>query len=162
MAKKKSLSLTTLILLALAAVGLILTIVGVCTDWIKYSVKSIAGTVEEGASLKELSDGSFEMFGAMNAFAYITMILAIVSVAASVLSKFLKIGLLKPIAAIAGLLTVLSTILLIVFTCMFCSKNGSLDLGELGSMGFKWAVGSILAVVGGFLSGLCSLAMYKY
>lgn len=111
MAKKKALSLTTIILLALVAVGMILTIVGVCTDWVKYSAKTIAGSSAAGVTLKELAEqnanleklkSGLEMFGAMKAFAYITMVLAIVSAVAVVLSKFLKIKLLKPIAGGCG------------------------------------------------------------
>ena len=125
----------------------------------QYTLKDLAETNSN------LGDNGFKMFGAMNAFAYITMILALVSFASVALAKFLNMKLIKPVAALAGLLTILSTILLIVFVCMFCSKNAGFSFSiagvNLADGKFGWSVGPILMVIGGFLSGLPALAAYK-
>ncbi|MBS1305524.1 MAG: hypothetical protein ACLTE4_12270 [Christensenellaceae bacterium] len=172
MAKKKSISLGAIILTAIALVGAVLTITGLFLNWTKYSVESVLLNKEYQYTLKDLAetnsnlgDNGFKMFGAMNAFAYITMILALVSFASVALAKFLNMKLIKPVAALAGLLTILSTILLIVFVCMFCSKNAGFSFSiagvNLADGKFGWSVGPILMVIGGFLSGLPALAAYK-
>ena len=169
MAKKKSISLGAIILTAIALVGAVLTITGLFLNWTKYSVESVLLNKEYQYTLKDLAetnsnlgDNGFKMFGAMNAFAYITMILALVSFASVALAKFLNMKLIKPVAA---LLTILSTILLIVFVCMFCSKNAGFSFSiagvNLADGKFGWSVGPILMVIGGFLSGLPALAAYK-
>ena len=161
MAKKKMSFLMRLILTAVALVGAVLAVTGFALDWVKYSIDTVLGGTSPAYLLKDLADFNsklgdhgFEMFGAMNSFAYITMIMSLVSFAAVLLSKFLHLGL-------AGILTVLSTILLIVFTAMFCSKNAGIDLGGLAKGEFVWAVGPVLMAIGGFLSGLCALVSYK-
>ena len=170
MAKKKSISLGAIILTAIALVGAVLTITGLFLNWTKYSVESVLLNKEYQYTLKDLAetnsnlgDNGFKM--AMNAFAYITMILALVSFASVALAKFLNMKLIKPVAALAGLLTILSTILLIVFVCMFCSKNAGFSFSiagvNLADGKFGWSVGPILMVIGGFLSGLPALAAYK-
>lgn len=171
MARKKMSFLMRLILTAVALVGAVLAVTGFTLDWVKYSIDTVLGGGTLPAYLlKDLADlnskmedigGHIEGFGAMNSFAYITMILSIVSFAAVLLSKFLHLGFLRPVAGLAGILTVLSTILLIVFTAMFCSKNAGIDLGGLAKGELVWAVGPILMVIGGFLSGLCALVSYK-
>ena len=169
MARKKMSFLMRLILTAVALVGAVLAVTGFALDWVKYSIDTVLGggtlpayLLKDLADLNsKMGDHGFEMFGAMNSFAYITMILSIVSFAAVLLSKFLHLGFLRPVAGLAGILTVLSTILLIVFTAMFCSKNAGLDLGGLAKGELVWAVGPILMVIGGFLSGLCALVSYK-
>ena len=164
MAKKKMSFLMRLILTAVALVGAVLAVTGFALDWVKYSIDTVLGGTSPAYLLKDLADFNsklgdhgFEMFGAMNSFAYITMIMSLVSFAAVLLSKFLHLGL----AGLAGILTVLSTILLIVFTAMFCSKNAGIDLGGLAKGEFVWAVGPVLMAIGGFLSGLCALVSYK-
>ena len=161
MAKKKSISLGAIILTAIALVGAVLTITGLFLNWTKYSVESVLLNKEYQYTLKDLAetnsnlgDNGFKMFGAMNAFAYITMILALVSFASVALAKFLNMKLIKPVAA-----------LLIVFVCMFCSKNAGFSFSiagvNLADGKFGWSVGPILMVIGGFLSGLPALAAYK-
>ena len=151
MAKKKSISLGAIILTAIALVGAGLTITGLFLNWTKYSVESVLLNKEYQYTLKDLAetnsnlgDNGFKMFGAMNAFAYITMILALVSFASVALAKFLNMKLIKPVAALAGLLTILSTILLIVFVCMFCSKNAGFSFSiagvNLADGKFGWSV----------------------
>lgn len=95
MAKKKSISLGAIILTAIALVGAVLTITGLFLNWTKYSVESVLLNKEYQYTLKDLAetnsnlgDNGFKMFGAMNAFAYITMILALVSFASVALAKF--------------------------------------------------------------------------
>ena len=168
MAKKKMSFLMRLILTAVALVGAVLAVTGFALDWVKYSIDTVLGGTSPAYLLKDLADFNsklgdhgFEMFGAMNSFAYITMIMSLVSFAAVLLSKFLHLGFLRPIAGLAGILTVLSTILLIVFSEMLCSKNAGIDLGGLAKGEFVWAVGPVLMAIGGFLSGLCALVSYK-
>ena len=164
MAKKKTASLFGLILMAVAVVGAVLAVIGVFTDWVKYVVE-MAGreALSEGITLKELAEFSeqLEMFGAMNAFAYITMILSIVSAALLVLVKFLKMGILRPITGLAGLLTVVSAVLMIVFTIMFCSKNANFSLWDYTSGKYTWDMGAILASIGGVIAGVCAVVGYK-
>ena len=170
MAKKKTASLIGLILLAVAILGAVLSVVGVFIDWVKYTAETFLGNnaasytlkklAESNAELKKVGDG-MGMFDAMNAFAYITMILSVISAAAVLLAKFLKIKLLRPVAGLAGVLTIVSTILMIVFVCMFCSKNAGFSLGSIAKGSFGWAAGAVLATIGGFLAGLSAMASYK-
>ena len=166
MAKKKTSSLLGLILMAVGIVGAVLAVIGVFTDWVSYSVESIIGGGSTPATLKELADtndtlsqlgGGLEMFGAMNAFAYITMVLTVVCAALLVLVKFLKLGILRPITGLAGILTVLSAVLMVVFTLVFCSKNAGVKIGELAEGKYVWAIGAILATIGGVLSGVAAV-----
>ena len=99
MAKKKTASLIGFILLAVAILGAVLSVVGVFIDWVKYTAETILGNnaasytlkklAESNAELKKVGDG-MEMFDAMNAFAYITMILSVISAAAVLLTKFFE------------------------------------------------------------------------
>lgn len=165
MAKKKTSSLLGLILMAVGIVGAVLAVIGVFTDWVSYSVESIIGGGSTPATLKELADtndalsqlGGLEMFGAMNAFAYITMVLTVVCAALLVLVKFLKLGILRPITGLAGILTVLSAVLMVVFTIVFCSKNAGVEIGGLAEGKYVWAIGAILATIGGVLSGVAAV-----
>ena len=166
MAKKKTSSLLGLILMAVGIVGAVLAVIGVFTDWVSYSVESIIGGGSTPATLKELADtndtlsqlgGGLDMFGAMNAFAYITMVLSVVCAALLLLVKFLRIGILRPLTGLAGLLTLLSTVLMVVFTIVFCSKNANIDLGGFAEGKYVWAVGAILATIGGVLSGVSAV-----
>ncbi len=165
MAKKKTkLSLAALILTAVSLVGAVLAITGVFVDWLKYSYTVLGKTSDISYKLADFDNG--EMLGAMKAFAYITLALAALSFLAAALCKILNMKGIQPLAALLGLLTIVSTILLIVFVCVFCSKNASLNvdipgIGKLGEGKFVWAIGPILAVIGGFLSGLSALACYK-
>lgn len=170
MAKKKKASLIGLVLLAVAALGAVLAVVGIFVDWVKYTTETVIGNGEAAYTLKELAESNadlkkigdgMEMFDLMNAFAYITMILSVVSAASVLLVKFLKIKLLKPIAGLAGVLTIVSTILMIVFVCMFCSKNAGFSIGGLAKGSFGWAAGAVFAVIGGFFAGLGAMVSYK-
>ena len=164
--KSKSLSLVAIVFIAVAALGAVLTVIGLLGNWLKYEAKTVLGNSESFVTLKKLAENQadlekiksgYEGFGAMNAFAYITMILAIVAAAATVLSKLLGIKLLAPISGLSGLLTLVSTVLLIVFLIVFCSKNGEVAIGNLAKGEYKWAIGAVLTVIGGFLSGAASL-----
>ena len=150
MAKKKTSSLLGLILMAVAVVGAVLAVVGVFTDWVKYVVE-MAGreALSEGITLKELAEFSTRDL----VLSYITMILSIVSAALLVLVKFLKMGILRPITGLAGLLTVVSAVLMIVFTIMFCSKNANFSLWDYTSGKYTWDMGAILASIGGVIAG---------
>ena len=156
MAKKKTSSLLGLVLMLVAIVGAALAVVGVFNDWVKYVVETVIGGGSTATTLKDLAEysDSLEMFGAMNAFAYITMVLSVVCAVLLVLVKFLRIGILRPITGLAGLVTVLSTILMVVFTIMFCSKNAGFSLGGVASGNYTWAVGAVLATIGGVLAGV--------
>lgn len=167
MAKKKTSSLLGLILMAVGIVGAVLAVIGVFTNWVSYSVDSIiGGGTSEGFALKDLADANdtlsqlgsgLEMFGAMNAFAYITMILSVVCAVLLVLVKFLKIGILRPITGLAGILTVLSTVLMVIFTIVFCNQNANVRLGGLAEGKFVWSIGAVLATIGGVLSGVAAV-----
>ena len=74
-----------------------------------------------------------------------------------ILVKFLKLGILRPITGLAGILTVLSAVLMVVFTIVFCSKNAGVEIGGLAEGKYVWAIGAILATIGGVLSGVAAV-----
>lgn len=161
MAKKKSgLNLAALIALAVAVVGMVLTIVGICVDFVsvtgKFGVSGLGSTsTTKGVLLKNLGTDA-EMSGVFGAFAYVVMAAAIVCVLLMLLNMFLKNDLIKKITGFVGALTVLLTVLFVIFGIVYCSKNSGENggFGITGSVKVALAAGAWLTLIGGFLSGI--------
>lgn len=137
MAKKKSkFSLEKLVCAVLAIAGMVATIIGVFGDFLKSKVEisAFGGTSESKTlyALKDMVDGELEMFDVMNVFAYVVF----------------------------GALTVIATVVLFVLILMFCSKNSTeaTILGVTGKYTFSMAIGAILTLIGGVVSGISAVA----
>lgn len=164
--KKKKAGMTTFtwIMVAVLAVGLILSVVGIFTDFIKVDSDVIlAGESSEGLTLQELfekqkdmqeikEDAKIEYFDATYALAWITMIAAAAAFGCLLLGGLLRMNLLKTLAMIAGIVALVAGILTIIFTSKLCEAYVGLDL-IVASAKTNIATGCYLTMIGGIVSG---------
>lgn len=168
MAKKKKagISVFTWLMIAVMAVGLVLSVVGIFTDWTTTKGEAIGGIVStEGSStlqdyydsqkdMQEIKeDAKIEYFDATYAFAWITMIGAAVAFCGYLLGGLLKIKLLKTIGMLGGIVALLAGIMAAIFTGMMCKELGA-DAGALASVKVSLAIGCYLTLIGGIVSGV--------
>lgn len=170
MAKKsKKLTLTPVLLGTLAAsvVGVVLSVIGVIVDFIK-----VTGTVTLGSSASDYTEYTLgeiaekgsesDMFAAMNAFAYITLVLAILSFVCFAASCLIRDKRLSFGSAGIGALTLVSTVLLLVFTLLFCSdSSASITVVVTASAEYSMAAGAILSLIGGLLTGAAAVSALR-
>ena len=160
-AKKKKAGMTMLawIMLAVMAVGLVLSIVGFCTDWIKSGgeILGIGDDELESFTLQDLQDSKIlteeaeNYFGAAYAFALITLIAVAAAFGCFLVGGLLKMKLLKTIGMIGGILAVVAGIMAAVFTALM-GKEMSADVG-IASTTTSLAVGCYLTLIGGIVGG---------
>lgn len=161
MAKDKKLDLITLILFGVLAVCVIMVIVGVCIDWTSTTAKASdylgGGSSTETAKLADWAEANSEAkegidgYGAMAAFAYITLAMTILTAAAYVVSKFVDVSVLKWVVLGLAALTVVSAIVAIATTYGFCDKYQA-DIG-IATATTAPAAGAWLAAIFGMLAG---------
>lgn len=159
MGKNKKLDLLTLILFGVLAVSVIMVIVGVCINWTaitttlmgKDSVdaQTLADLAETNSKAKDGLDG----YGAMAAFAYITLVLVILTAIAYVVSKFVDVKVLKWVVLGLAALTVVSAIVAIATTYGFCGNYTNTEGGALASAKTAPAAGAWLAAIFGIVGG---------
>lgn len=154
MAKKKSgFGLMTIIAFAVVVVGLVLVIVGYTADWMKTTVDSIAGSTSSASKLSDLAEAYDTLgdtaadimkgFGVMNAFAIITFIAMIVSACGYVVSAIIRLRILKLVTALAGVVTVVCAVIVLITSITFAGNYGGIDIGIV-STEYTIAVGPIL------------------
>ena len=165
MAKKKSkFSLEKLVCAVLAIAGMVATIIGVFGDFLKSKVEisAFGGTSESKTlyALKDMVDGELEMFDVMNVFAYVVFGAAIASAAFMLIALVVKNSSVRKFTTLVGALTVIATVVLFVLILMFCSKNSTeaTILGVTGKYTFSMAIGAILTLIGGVVSGISAVA----
>ena len=165
MAKKKSkFSLEKLVCAVLAIAGMVATIIGVFGDFLKSKVEisAFGGTSESKTlyALKDMVDGELEMFDVMNVFAYVVFGAAIASAVFMLITVVVKNSSVRKFTALVGALTVIATVVLFVLILMFCSKNSTeaTILGVTGKYTFSMAIGAILTLIGGVVSGISAVA----
>ena len=165
MAKKKSkFSLEKLVCAVLAIAGMVATIIGVFGDFLKSKVEisAFGGTSESKTlyALKDMVDGELEMFGVMNVFAYVVFGAAIASAVFMLITVVVKNSSVRKFTTLVGALTVIATVVLFVLILMFCSKNSTeaTILGVTGKYTFSMAIGAILTLIGGVVSGISAVA----
>lgn len=165
MAKKKSkFSLEKLVCAVLAIAGMVATIIGVFGDFLKSKVEisAFGGTSESKTlyALKDMVDGGLEMFDVMNVFAYVVFGAAIASAVFMLITVVVKNSSVRKFTTLVGALTVIATVVLFVLILMFCSKNSTeaTILGVTGKYMFSMAIGAILTLIGGVVSGISAVA----
>lgn len=165
MAKKKSkFSLEKLVCAVLAIAGMVATIIGVFGDFLKSKVEisAFGGTSESKTlyALKDMVDGGLEMFDVMNVFAYVVFGAAIASAVFMLITLVVKNSSVRKFTTLVGALTVIATVVLFVLILMFCSKNSTeaTILGVTGKYTFSMAIGAILTLIGGVVSGISAVA----
>lgn len=165
MAKKKSkFSLEKLVCAVLAIAGVVATIIGVFGDFLKSKVEisAFGGTSESKTlyALKDMVDGELEMFDVMNVFAYVVFGAAIASAVFMLITVVVKNSSVRKFTTLVGALTVIATVVLFVLILMFCSKNSTeaTILGVTGKYTFSMAIGAILTLIGGVVSGISAVA----
>lgn len=159
MAKNKKLDLLTLILFGVLAVSVIMVIVGVCIDWTSSTVtllgkdtvdtQTLANWAESNSKAKKGIDG----YGAMAAFAYITLVLVLLTAIAYVVSKFVDISVMKWVVVGLAALTVISAIVVLITTYTFCGNLTDTDGGQWASAKTAPAAGAWLAAIFGIVGG---------
>ncbi|MDY5678171.1 MAG: hypothetical protein SPK59_05310 [Eubacteriales bacterium] len=165
MAKKKGkFSLEKLVCAVLAIAGMVATIIGVFGDFLKSKVEisAFGGTSESKTlyALKDMVDGELEMFDVMNVFAYVVFGAAIASAVFMLITVVVKNSSVRKFTTLVGALTVIATVVLFVLILMFCSKNSTeaTILGVTGKYTFSMAIGAILTLIGGVVSGISAVA----
>ena len=169
MAKKKaSVSVFNWVVLGVLVIALVLGIVGLVIDqWTtteefmgKTGDVSFSTYVEQANDYMELkgelgdlgdSDelGLYDKMVGMVAFAIITIVLVAIATVAYALKLFLKIGILRWVAILAGILAIVSALITIVLTATF----SQVDIGDESVNAIKVGAGAALLAVGGFLGG---------
>ena len=165
MAKKKKAGMTMLawIMLAVMAVGLVLSVVGIFTDWITTKGEAIIVSTESSKTLQDLYDSqadrreidedySIEYFDITYTCAWITLIATAAAFGCFLVGGLLKMKLLKTIGMIAGVLAVVAGILAAVFTALM-GKEMSGDLFGVASATTTLAAGCYLTMIGGIVGG---------
>lgn len=169
MAKKKaSVSVFNWVVLGVLVIALVLGIVGLVIDqWttteefmgktgdVSFStyVEMANDYMELKGELGDLGDsdefGSDDKMVGMVAFAIITIVLVAIATVAYALKLFLKIGILRWVAILAGILAIVSALITIVLTATF----SQVDIGDESVNAIKVGAGAALLAVGGFLGG---------
>lgn len=169
MAKKKaSVSVFNWVVLGVLVIALVLGIVGLVIDqWTTTEeVMGVKGDVSFSTYVERANDymelkgelgdlGDSDEFGSddkmvgMVAFAIITIVLVAIATVAYALKLFLKIGILRWVAILAGILAIVSALITIVLTATF----SQVDIGDESVNAIKVGAGAALLAVGGFLGG---------
>ena len=151
MKKKTGVSLGMLISAAISLVGVVLTIVAVCSSWLTYKAESILGDGSSAFKLSELSE--LEGYGLMAAMAYVTLALAVIALGLRVAEEFSRA--IPSIAVKAvGILAIVAAIAVLVVSLVVCSNNGGFQLGSYASGKFVISAGVILSTLGGIFGGV--------
>ena len=154
MAKKK-LNILSIILLAVSLVGVILAVVGIAIPWF----------VSEGTLLGNSSSTNYNLFAefkgepdfpiaAVQAFAIITLILAVL---ACIVLTLNSLGIVKVkwlYRVICAALVVVCAILTLVFAIVFADKYFNNVSNALGSASFNASAGSYLLPIGAIVASV--------
>ncbi|MCD8040384.1 MAG: hypothetical protein LUF82_02585 [Clostridia bacterium] len=147
---KNKLTLANIIVCAVLLVMAVLTIVGVCVNYISLSITLLGSTATDGYALgNEMLTGA-DGYGAMAAFAYITMALAILTLILYVVYKLFDIKVLKLVTLGAAALLVICAVVALILAFTFGGGEGS----DWASYSVTPAVGAWLLFVGGILGGI--------
>ena len=159
MAKKNKIDLWSLIIFGVLVVSLIMVIVGVCIAWTSTTVTLLSKdsvsttTLAKWAESNSKVEDGIDGFGAMAAFAYITLALAALTAILFVVSKFVNVKIMKWALLAVSALLVVSAIITIALTYSFGGKLSNSDLGEFASGKTAPAAGAWLASIFGIVGG---------
>ncbi len=147
---KNKLTLADIIVCAVLLVMAVLTIVGVCVNYIGLSITLLGNTATDGYALGNDMLTGGDGYGVMAAFAYITMALSIVTLLAYIVYKVMSKKILRTVLLATSALLVICAIVAIITAFTF----GGGESGVLASYSVTPAVGAWLLAIGGILSGI--------
>ena len=151
--KKASFSIAAALALIVTLAGAVMAGVGPFLDWMCFKVKNIPiiGDKTYHIALGDMNQDA-DGYKTMQAFAYVLMGLAILTIVLVIVCRFTKVKL-DLIGLLAALLTIVAAVLLIIFTVKcFGEYDLSQYLGDAAKP--HWDVGVLLSVIGGFVAGL--------
>lgn len=166
--KKNKIGLNTLILIAVAVVGIVLAIIGIANEAftsmkISGNIGSIGGSTTTNVTLKNIAESDADMAGLFSTFAYVVMIAAIVCAALQAVKVFFNNDLITKGTGLVGVLAFILTVLFIVFGIIYCSKNssstGNSSVG--GAVDVSFAIGAWLTLIGGLLASISTVLSAK-
>jgi hypothetical protein len=147
MAGGKKIDLVKAVAFGALVVSLVLIIVGICLDWVVYETSNaLTGKITSKYALGSEYITDFDGYGAMAAFAYITLALAAVAVVLVVVNYFLKNKIVNFCILGVSALIVVSGIVCLALTYSFSAKI-FLEIGYVPAAG-PWLV-FVFAVIGG-------------
>ncbi|MBP5427687.1 MAG: hypothetical protein J6Z04_00155 [Clostridia bacterium] len=156
MSKKSAINLKTLVLCLIIIVGLVLAIVGMFGNFLKWDAILSGTTYAKLSDLSDLNDlakkvdSTYEGYAVTNIFAWVTFILAIVVTVCFAVAKFLGVNGLNTVVSLIGCLTVVAAILVFVFALVMANKHD-----------VSIASGPIMMLIGGLLAGGSAAASGK-
>jgi uncharacterized ferredoxin-like protein len=157
MAGKKKLDVVKLAILAVIVVSLILVIVGICIDWVSRSSTILNNTSSVGYALSDENLANVDSYGAMAAFAYITLALAIVCVLAYAASVVLNNKIVNYVTLAAGALLVVAAVVSLILSYTFCSNLLNVNWGSVATSSAAPAAGAWLVTVFGVVGGAATV-----
>lgn len=146
---KNKINLANIIVCAVLLVMAVLTIMGVCVNYIGLSIKTVLGNSYTGYALGSDMLTGGDGYGAMAAFAYITMALAIIALILYIVYKLLDIKALKLAMFAESALLVICAIAALILAFTFGGGDGN----DWASYSVTPAIGAWLVAIGGILSG---------
>ena len=156
MSKKIAFDVKTLVLCALIIAGLVLAIIGMFGNFLKWDALLGGPTYANLSDLADLNDlakradSTYEGYAVTNIFAWATFILAIVVTALFAVAKFVGVKSLNTVVSLVGALTVVAAILVFVFAIVMANKHD-----------VSIAAGPIMMLIGGILAGGAAAASGK-
>ncbi len=121
MAKSKKIDVLSLVIFGVMVLAIVMAIVGVCIDYTASTSKYLSSS-STLAQLGELNSYlTVDGYGAMAAFAYITLVLSIVTAIVFVVSKFIDVKVMKWVVLAVSALLILSAIIALIIAFTFCS-----------------------------------------
>ena len=154
MAKNK-LNTLGIILLAVAVVGVVLAVVGIAVPWFVASAKSALGSSSSTtyALFADYSDGSDFPIAVVQAFAIVTLVLAVVACAVLALNTLGIVKVKWLYRVICAAIVIICAILTFVFALVFAGQYENVS-GALGSLAFDASAGSYLLPIGAIVASV--------
>lgn len=152
---KKKIDAVGLIAFCVLLVSLALVVTGVCIAW--TTVKAGSGSLTLSSSttlgnwLEAQGEGEIEGLNLNAAFAYLTLAFAAVTLVLFVLTRFLKIKLIRLLTGVSALVLAVCAIVTLITAFTFCNGQG----GSIASC--SPAAGVWLVFVFGLIGGVAGL-----
>ena len=154
MAKNK-LNILSIVLLAVALVGVILAIVGIAIPWFIAEGKSALGSSSSTTYglFAEYAEGSDFPIAVVQAFAIITLILSVVACAVLALNTLGIVKVKWLYRVICAAIVIIFAILTLAFALVFAGQYENVS-GILGSLTFDASAGSFLLPIGAIVASV--------
>lgn len=161
MGKTKKLDVISIVIMAVLGLALVMTIVGICINWLGLTTEKVFGNGTNtemwklSKLIKDNNDADKELYSgidAVNAFAIISVILSALTLISFIASKFLDVKALKfVVIALSALLIVFALITLILtFTC---TNTDVCEIVKKAGGKYAPAAGAWLLTIFGIMGG---------